>query len=113
MVAIYKFTHHLNKGKWKNKAKASGMGKDNKQKKKQNWKVNEQGTKVFCKLASKCDAVICCRASPAQKEELVQIIGKSLGKRTLAIGDGSNDVRSSLLSFWNFLFITVTLRFNN
>ncbi|XP_034937307.1 probable phospholipid-transporting ATPase IF isoform X2 [Chelonus insularis] len=40
-----------------------------------------------------CDAVVCCRMSPLQKSEIVQLI-KNAKKRplTAAIGDGGNDV---------------------
>eukprot|EP01138_Halocafeteria_seosinensis_P015010 gb/GECG01015322.1/.p1 GENE.gb/GECG01015322.1/~~gb/GECG01015322.1/.p1 ORF type:complete len:1320 (+),score=133.68 gb/GECG01015322.1/:1-3960(+) len=42
-----------------------------------------------------CKSVICCRASPSQKAELVQFVRRSkhslIRGRTLAIGDGGND----------------------
>ena len=45
------------------------------------------------KLAIIVDAVLCCRASPAQKASLVRSIREKVkGSVTLAIGDGSNDV---------------------
>ncbi|KAJ1993125.1 hypothetical protein GGI25_002953 [Coemansia spiralis] len=37
-------------------------------------------------------SVICCRASPLQKAEVVKLIKDGLGLVTLAIGDGANDV---------------------
>lgn len=44
-------------------------------------------------LAILVDAVVCCRASPAQKASLVRSIREKVkGSITLAIGDGSNDV---------------------
>ncbi|EAS06174.1 phospholipid-translocating P-type ATPase, flippase family protein (macronuclear) [Tetrahymena thermophila SB210] len=46
-------------------------------------------------IGSKCKSVIACRVSPKQKKEIVTIYRKSeegFGKRTLAIGDGANDV---------------------
>ncbi|KAI9297264.1 phospholipid-translocating P-type ATPase [Neoconidiobolus thromboides FSU 785] len=46
----------------------------------------------FLKLALQAHTVICCRATPKQKGEMVDMI-KSQGKVTLAIGDGGNDVR--------------------
>lgn len=68
--------------------------------------------RLFTKLVTKVDSVICCRASPAQKAFLVKMVRKGLSSRreptghfslswlktrakkpiTLAIGDGANDV---------------------
>ena len=41
-------------------------------------------------LSMSCKSVICCRVSPKQKEELVELVKKQ--GRVLAIGDGANDV---------------------
>lgn len=46
----------------------------------------------FMELACQCSAVVCCRCSPTQKAEVVKLIQTRSGKRTLAIGDGGNDV---------------------
>lgn len=46
----------------------------------------------FMELACQCSAVVCCRCSPTQKAEVVKLIQNRTGKRTLAIGDGGNDV---------------------
>uniref|UniRef100_A0A6G1S4H7 Phospholipid-transporting ATPase n=1 Tax=Aceria tosichella TaxID=561515 RepID=A0A6G1S4H7_9ACAR len=46
----------------------------------------------FMELACQCSAVVCCRCSPTQKAEVVKLIQDRSGKRTLAIGDGGNDV---------------------
>jgi soluble P-type ATPase len=43
-------------------------------------------------LATACKAVICCRVSPKQKAEVVELVKKTLGKVCLSIGDGANDV---------------------
>ncbi|KDO29142.1 hypothetical protein SPRG_05385 [Saprolegnia parasitica CBS 223.65] len=44
-------------------------------------------------LARGCKAVIACRVSPAQKAEMVDLIRSHVpGVKTLAIGDGANDV---------------------
>ena len=41
----------------------------------------------------KCEAVLCCRMSPAQKASVVKLVKKSEKKpMTAAIGDGANDV---------------------
>ncbi|KAF1837813.1 phospholipid-translocating P-type ATPase [Decorospora gaudefroyi] len=48
---------------------------------------------LFHELAVLADSVICCRASPSQKSELVKNIRKRVKKSiTLAIGDGANDI---------------------
>ncbi len=47
----------------------------------------------FYQVSSRCNSVICCRISPKQKAQMVEIVrreDKSL--ITLAIGDGANDV---------------------
>ncbi|XP_022661121.1 probable phospholipid-transporting ATPase IIA isoform X2 [Varroa jacobsoni] len=46
----------------------------------------------FMELACACPAVVCCRCSPTQKAQVVELIKKHTGKRTAAIGDGGNDV---------------------
>lgn len=56
--------------------------------------VSDEGRELFLELTERCESVVCCRASPAQKEIIVNLVSKhSGGRRTLAIGDGSNDVR--------------------
>ncbi len=48
---------------------------------------------VFASVALKCQAVLCCRVSPKQKQQIVALIRSSLPTaRTLSIGDGANDV---------------------
>jgi phospholipid-translocating ATPase len=48
---------------------------------------------LFHELAVLADSVICCRASPSQKAQLVKSIRKRVNKSiTLAIGDGANDI---------------------
>ncbi|CAL1539990.1 unnamed protein product [Lymnaea stagnalis] len=46
----------------------------------------------FLDIALSCRAVICCRVSPLQKAELVDLVKVSQKAITLAIGDGANDV---------------------
>lgn len=48
--------------------------------------------KDFVELAILSRTAICCRVTPSQKAQLVEIL-KSCDYRTLAIGDGGNDVR--------------------
>lgn len=46
----------------------------------------------FLDLAVSCKTVICCRVSPKQKAEVVELVKRSTDEITLAIGDGANDV---------------------
>jgi magnesium-transporting ATPase (P-type) len=48
--------------------------------------------KSFVEIASHCSAVVCCRVSPLQKAQIVNLIKKHKKAVTLAIGDGANDV---------------------
>jgi phospholipid-transporting ATPase len=47
---------------------------------------------LFFRVASACRAVLCCRASPIQKANVVRMMKQHTGAITLAIGDGANDV---------------------
>ena len=54
---------------------------------------DEELTEKFLTIAQYATTVICCRASPYQKSQVVQIIKKFNPKAiTLAIGDGRNDI---------------------
>ncbi|XP_023214433.1 probable phospholipid-transporting ATPase IA [Centruroides sculpturatus] len=46
----------------------------------------------FVDIALSCKSVICCRVSPMQKAEVVEMVKASTKSVTLAIGDGANDV---------------------
>ncbi|XP_067827575.1 phospholipid-transporting ATPase ID isoform X3 [Heptranchias perlo] len=46
----------------------------------------------FLELASLCRTVICCRVTPLQKAQVVELIKNYKKAVTLAIGDGANDV---------------------
>jgi phospholipid-transporting ATPase len=46
----------------------------------------------FLDLAISCKTVICCRVSPKQKAEVVELVKRSTDDITLAVGDGANDV---------------------
>ncbi|KAI8037415.1 hypothetical protein M5D96_009551 [Drosophila gunungcola] len=46
----------------------------------------------FQDLCILCRVVICCRVSPMQKAEVVEMVTQSTKAVTLAIGDGANDV---------------------
>ncbi|RHY52512.1 hypothetical protein DYB30_010148 [Aphanomyces astaci] len=48
---------------------------------------------MFLKVAMECASVVCCRVSPSQKAEVVGLVrANNVKARTLAIGDGANDV---------------------
>ncbi|EPZ32698.1 Serine/threonine-dual specificity kinase domain-containing protein [Rozella allomycis CSF55] len=47
---------------------------------------------LLLELGCKCKAVICCRVSPLQKAQVVELVKHGKGSMTLAIGDGANDV---------------------
>ncbi|XP_073997517.1 ATPase phospholipid transporting 8A1 isoform X3 [Rhodnius prolixus] len=46
----------------------------------------------FLQLCIACKSVICCRVSPMQKAEVVELVTSQTTSVTLAIGDGANDV---------------------
>nr|XP_060635539.1 phospholipid-transporting ATPase VD [Anolis sagrei ordinatus] len=54
--------------------------------------LHERVQKKFLELTSCVRGVICCRATPVQKSQLVSMVRKELRVMTLAIGDGANDV---------------------
>lgn len=49
-------------------------------------------TKPFLELTKYCNSVLCCRSTPLQKAYIVKVVKEELKMRTLAIGDGANDV---------------------
>eukprot|EP00743_Colponemidia_sp_Colp-15_P003792 GILK01004090.1.p1 GENE.GILK01004090.1~~GILK01004090.1.p1 ORF type:complete len:1295 (-),score=222.23 GILK01004090.1:130-3960(-) len=53
--------------------------------------LEPDAAQLFIDVATKCKSVICCRVSPEQKGSVVRLVRASLGKVTLAIGDGAND----------------------
>lgn len=46
----------------------------------------------FAQLAAWSSSLICCRAAPMQKAQVVNLVRKRLRAITMAIGDGANDV---------------------
>ncbi|KAK3611089.1 hypothetical protein CHS0354_000095 [Potamilus streckersoni] len=54
--------------------------------------LTETLKKNFLKLGEQCKSVICCRVTPIQKGNVVQLVRDELHQLTLAIGDGANDV---------------------
>jgi len=55
--------------------------------------VDEGSKQSLLEFGKRCKAVVGCRVSPDQKKEMVALIKNGIpGARTLAIGDGANDV---------------------
>lgn len=53
----------------------------------------EKGLQLeLLRTACMCQTVICCRVTPLQKAQVVQLVKKYKQAVTLAIGDGANDV---------------------
>ncbi|XP_063305087.1 probable phospholipid-transporting ATPase IM [Pelobates fuscus] len=48
--------------------------------------------KEFLEIACVCKTVICCRVTPLQKAQVVELVKKYKKAVTLAIGDGANDI---------------------
>ena len=46
---------------------------------------------TFLFIVKNMESVVCCRATPKQKAEMVRLIRTQVGKITLAVGDGAND----------------------
>ena len=51
-----------------------------------------RASELFWNLIQRSRSLICCRASPSQKSQVVQFIRNKTDSITLAIGDGGNDV---------------------
>ncbi|XP_069482895.1 phospholipid-transporting ATPase ID-like [Ambystoma mexicanum] len=56
------------------------------------YALEENMEKELLRTACMCRAVICCRVTPLQKAQVVQLVKKYKKAVTLAIGDGANDV---------------------
>ncbi|XP_028717242.1 probable phospholipid-transporting ATPase VD isoform X1 [Peromyscus leucopus] len=54
--------------------------------------LQESLQRQFLELTAWCQVVVCCRATPLQKSEVVKLVRNHLHVMTLAIGDGANDV---------------------
>jgi phospholipid-translocating ATPase len=54
--------------------------------------ATEARRQAFVTAAARAPAVVCCRVSPTQKAQVVELIAAHTGKVTAAIGDGGNDV---------------------
>jgi len=56
------------------------------------YALSDQLKMKFLELSTMCKTVICCRVTPLQKAQVVELIMKNDNVITLAIGDGANDV---------------------
>lgn len=55
--------------------------------------LNNDFDEPFREICMRCDAVLCCRMSPAQKAQVVRLVKTAKEKpMTCSIGDGANDV---------------------
>ncbi|KAF5915723.1 hypothetical protein HPG69_011536, partial [Diceros bicornis minor] len=54
------------------------------------------------RTACMCKGVICCRMTPLQKAQVVELVKRYKKVVTLAIGDGANDVSMIKGTFWGF-----------
>lgn len=57
-----------------------------------NYCLDPHNQDRFVKLLRGCRSVLCCRATPLQKAQLVNLAKNQLKGKVLAIGDGANDV---------------------
>src|SRR5438270_119185 len=57
----------------------------------------------FLEIGTMCKAVVCCRVTPLQKAQVVELVMQNEKKITLAIGDGANDV--SMIQSKNCFFL--------
>lgn len=56
------------------------------------YALREQCIEEFLELALLCQVVVCCRSTPKDKSQIVEVIRRRTGAITLSIGDGANDV---------------------
>ncbi|CAG8554921.1 10831_t:CDS:2 [Ambispora leptoticha] len=56
------------------------------------YALNPEVKNLLLDVGKQCQAVICCRVSPLQKAQVVELVKNGLNAMTLSIGDGANDV---------------------
>ena len=54
--------------------------------------VEEPIKPLFLSLGTQCETVVCCRVSPSQKAQTVNLVKEGKKAMSLSIGDGANDV---------------------
>ena len=68
---------------------------------------------LLLEVGCMCKAVICCRVTPLQKAQVVELVKDHKKSVTLAIGDGANDVSmiksESCFSCYIYCSLYVTL----
>ena len=70
--------------------------------------LQPQLDQLLLDTACMCKTVICCRVTPMQKAQVVELVKRSKRAVTLAIGDGANDVsmiKSEGFSLKTFVFL--------
>ena len=65
------------------------------------------------KVALKCKAVICCRVTPLQKAQVVQLVKRTQAAVTLSIGDGANDVSMIKGILFNYIILLFNKNFRS
>ena len=76
--------------------------------------LHPDSVKNFVDLAIGCNMVICCRATPKNKSQIIECIKKNTNSVTLAIGDGANDVAMIQVIEWmkifqNLIYVLIAL----
>lgn len=56
------------------------------------YALEGESRQMLLNLGTKCKSVVCCRVSPLQKAQVVDLVKRGKNVMTLAIGDGANDV---------------------
>ena len=74
--------------------------------------LHPDSVKNFVDLAVGCNMVICCRATPKNKSQIIECIKKNTNSVTLAIGDGANDVAMIQVIEWMKIFSKLDLCIN-
>lgn len=63
---------------------------------------------MLLEVACLCKTVICCRVTPLQKAQVVELVKRHKRAVTLAIGDGANDVSMIKCKTDNAFYIIMT-----
>ncbi|KAJ1341611.1 hypothetical protein BSLG_003800 [Batrachochytrium salamandrivorans] len=66
---------------------------------------NARLREMLLQLSVLCKSIICCRVSPKQKAQVVQLVQDGLGAMCLSIGDGANDVRYTGIILFDYNYI--------
>lgn len=66
--------------------------------------ISGEARRVFTELAFNCHSVVCCRMTPMQKAEVVEIVRDCTQQIVLAVGDGANDVAMIQVYLKNYFY---------